>query len=207
MTTSTHYISTYCHITPQQVSVDGVVLHSNTSETFENFLKQLYKEHSCRYPKFFKMDTMSKLAFMGAEFLLKSAKEATTEVQNTALVFSNKSSSLETDRKHQESIASETEFYPSPAVFVYTLPNIGIGEVAIRHQLQTENAFFVFESFEANFLQKYTVSLLREGKCNSALCGWVEVDKTENHGFFYLVEATGKWQHTEKNITTFYNKI
>ena len=32
---------------------------------------------------------------------------------------------------------------------MYTLPNIGIGEISIRHQLKSENGFFVFENYNA----------------------------------------------------------
>ena len=183
---------------------NGALFAEIDAANFEGFLKQLYVMLDCKYPKFFKMDTLSKLAFMGAELLLSEISENSSEHKRTALVFSNRSSSLETDRKHQEAISSHVEQYPSPAVFVYTLPNIGVGEVAIRHKLQTENAFFVFETFEPEFLQKYTVSLLNENKCDQVLCGWVEVDGNERHGFFYVVGRNGKWKHSAATIKNFF---
>ena len=201
-----YHISDFCHITTEEVSVHGTVLLKNETTNFDAFLKKIYQLKDLKYPKFFKMDSLSKLTFLGAELLLKN-NEITPEVlKETALVFSNKSSSLETDRKHQKSIHSKSDFYPSPAVFVYTLPNIGMGEVAIRHQLQTENAFFVFEQFQAEFLQKYTVSLLQEKKGKQVLCGWTEVDGDTRHGFFYLVTQHGTTPHTKQNIQNLYTQ-
>ncbi len=182
------------------------MLLKSEATDFDVFLKKVYQYQNLKYAKFFKMDTLSKLTFLGAELLLTGEENAAVIPKETALVFSNNSSSLETDRKHQKSIQSKAEFYPSPAVFVYTLPNIGMGEVAIRHQLQTENAFFVFEQFDAAFLQNYTVSLLQEKKCKQVLCGWTEVDGAKRHGFFYMVSQYGTTPHTKENIQNIYNR-
>lgn len=201
-----YQISGFCHITTEEVSVNGTVILKNKTTDFDAFLKNIYQLKELNYPKFFKMDSLSKLTFLGAELLLKKEVIPSETPKNTALLFSNKSSSLETDRKHQKSIQFKSEFYPSPAVFVYTLPNIGMGEVAIRHQLQTENAFFVFEEFQAEFLQKYTVSLLQEKKCEHVLCGWTEVDGETRHGFFYLVSPKGITPHTKQNIQNLYTQ-
>ena len=201
-----YFILDFCHITAEEVSVNGKVLLKNETADLDAFLKKAYQFQNLKYPKFFKMDTLSKITFLGAELLLKNESNVSENLKETALVFSNKSSSLETDRKHQKSIQLKTEFYPSPAVFVYTLPNIGMGEVAIRHQLQTENAFFVFEQFEAEFLQKYTVSLLQEKKCGQVLCGWTEVDGSTRHGFFYLVTQNGTMPYTKQNIQNLYTQ-
>jgi hypothetical protein len=99
-----------------------------------------------------------------------------SEKNSVALVFANRSASLDTDLKHQATIANPHEYYPSPAVFVYTLPNICLGEISIRHQLKTENSFFVFDSYEQAepFLQQYSQALLAQGKAQSVLMAWVE---------------------------------
>ena len=96
------------------------------------------------------MDNLSKLAFLAADLLLKNEVNEGEE-NNIALLFANKSSSLDTDVKHQESIADRQNYFPSPAVFVYTLPNICMGEISIRHKLYTENSFFIFAQFNAEF--------------------------------------------------------
>src|SRR5690606_9811213 len=104
--------------------------------------KQVYKENNSAYPKFFKMDNLCKLAFLASEFLLEDSKIGSTTQENMGIVLSNKSSSLNTDRKHQATINDKDNYFPSPALFVYTLPNIMIGEISIRHQIKGENVFF-----------------------------------------------------------------
>ena len=98
--------------------------------------------------------------------------------KNIAIVFSNNASSLESDRKHQNSINDKENYYPSPAIFVYTLPNIGIGEISIRHQLKSENGFFVFENYNANFHYNYEKSLINNNKSESVLGSFKEPKNT-----------------------------
>ena len=121
-------------------------------------------------------------------------------------MFSNKSSSLDTDRKHQESIQNKESYYPSPAVFVYTLPNICIGEISIKYKLHSENSFFIFDSFNASHLLTYSNSLLSSNKATQVLCGWVEFDNEDNYeAFIYLVAKEGTIKHRELDILTLYN--
>lgn len=201
-----HKIKSSCHIKMGKVILNGSVYFEADSETFEDFLKAFYKQENLKYPKFFKMDTLSKLAFLGSEMLLKNNARAPEANQHSALLFSNRSSSLETDRKHQKSIAEGAKRFPSPALFVYTLPNIGMGEVAIRHKMQTENAFFVFPEFNAVFLHEYSTAILKNKKCKEVLCSWVEVDKDKRHGFFYLVAGDGDMLHSTNIINELYTQ-
>ena len=125
---------------------------------------------------------------------------------DVAIVFSNQSASLDTDVKYQNSIQNKEEYFPSPAVFVYTLPNICIGEISIKHQLKSENAFFVFDSFNASFLENYANQLIQSNKAEKVLCGWVEIYQENYKSFVYLVEKQGEVVHNEKNTNLLYNK-
>jgi hypothetical protein len=89
---------------------------------------------------------------------------------------------------------------------VYTLPNICVGEISIKHQLKTENAFFVFEDFKPDFMSNYASYLLESGKTEKVLCGWVEYYKNEYKAFVYLVEKSGTIAHDKQNIQTLYNQ-
>lgn len=140
---------------------------------------------------------------LAAETLFKN-RNFTPEKEEIALILSNKSSSLDTDVKHQESIANVDEYFPSPAVFVYTLANICLGEISIKHNLQTENAFFVFDQMNADFLSIYTNQLLHSGKAKKALCGWVEFYDEKVEAFLYLVEKQGKFAHNTETIEKLY---
>src|ERR1700741_5650650 len=98
------------------------------------------------YPKFHKMDALSKLGLLCAEHALKNGDFLSKYPLNrVGIVLSNSASSLETDRQHQRSISDKSNYFPSPAIFVYTLPNIVIGEMAIKYKITGENAFFVSE--------------------------------------------------------------
>lgn len=191
------------------VSLNGNVLFSEVpitigAEDFSTFIKNAYKFLKTDYSKFFKMDNLSKLAFLAADVLLKK-ENLNEEENNIALIFSNKASSLDTDRKHQAAIENDAEYFPSPAVFVYTLPNICLGEISIKHRLYSENSFFIFDRFNAEHLQLYTNSLLRSGKAEKVLCGWVDLDENSYDAFLYLVEKEGEIENKTEEITRLYN--
>jgi len=196
------HIKNYCHIKKGAISLNGKVVYENTSTDFASFIKSAYTHFETDYSKFFKMDNLSKLAFMAAEMVLPAI--SSEEERNRAVVLSNRASSLDTDRKYQKSIADESNFYPSPAIFVYTLPNICIGEISIRHKLHSENSFFIFEAFNAEYLEDYADNLLQTEKAEDVLCGWVDVDKDEYEAFLYIVAETGDHPHTKEEITRLY---
>ncbi len=193
------YIQNYCSIKNNKVSLNGDLIFEETTEDIKSFLKSVYQFLNTKYSKFFKMDALSKLAFLSAEIILKDI-----ENRNIAIILSNNASSLDTDRKHQDSISDKENYYPSPAVFVYTLPNIGIGEISIRHQLKSENGFFVFEEYNANFHHNYENILIQNDKSEVVLAGWVNIDKDSYEAFLYLVSENGTIEHTEQNLKQLY---
>ena len=198
-------IQKVCTLSNEGLKVDGVAVMANSSDTFSEFAKRIYKHYEMSYPKFFKMDNLSKLAFLASEIVLSGfVKEG--EENNIALIFANQSASLDTDVKHQESIADKENYFPSPAVFVYTLANICIGEVSIKHKLNSENAFFVFDSFQAPFMHTYTVQLLKTDKADKVLCGWVELYQDNYKAVVYLVDKQENGvQHQIENINQIFN--
>lgn len=192
---NTYHIQRYCHIRDHAISLNGTSLYKSSIPNFSDFIKAAYKHLDTDYSKFFKMDNLSKLAFLTSNVLLNEETE-----KNIALVLSNKASSLDTDRKHQASINE----YPSPAVFVYTLPNICLGEISIKHQLYSENSFFVFDSFNADALFDYANSLLSEEKAEKVLCGWVNFDNGKYDAFLYVVAKKGTFVHSTAEINRLY---
>ena len=197
------YISAYCTIQNNTIDLNGVTVFETETGAFTDFAKSAYKNFEMNYPKFFKMDSLSKLAFLAAELLLKEEQGAESDI---ALLFSNKSSSLDTDIKFQESIDNREQYFPSPAVFVYTLPNICMGEISIRHNLKSENTFFIFEKFNPVLMSNYTNVLLSTGRADKVLCGWTEYYKETYRAFLYLVTATPGMPHDETTIQTLFNK-
>jgi len=195
-------IHTYCHIKENAVSVNGEPFFSSAAPTVSGFLKEAYQKLGISYPKFHKMDKMSKLALISSEIVLEGVENG----ENVALVFSNRAASLDTDINYQESISSPDNYYPSPAVFVYTLPNICAGEVSIRHGLNTENAFFVSEQFDTDKINAYTEYLLQSGKAEKVLVGWVEILENNYECFMYLVGTKGDIPYSKEQVLTIYNR-
>lgn len=198
------FIQSYSHIRNNTVSKNGTLLFENASEAFPDFIKSAYNALDTGYPKFFKMDNLSKLAFLAADVLLKEIPSATNKEQNIAIVLSNRASSLDTDRKHQASIANKEDYFPSPAVFVYTLPNICIGEISIKHRLFSENSFFIFDRFSAEHLADYTNGLFLNNKAEKVIGGWVDFDTDTYEAFLYLVSDKGSIPHNKKEINRLY---
>ena len=166
------YITGHCSIKDNKVVLNGDTVFTQDEASFSEFIKGLYTDQQFQYSKFFKMDNLSKLGFAAAEVLLRSIdiKEEKSEV---GVVLANSNSSLDTDVKHQESIL-DTNYFPSPSVFVYTLPNIVIGEICIKHKFTGENALLISEGFEADQLFDHTTNLFENGKVSSCLIGWVD---------------------------------
>lgn len=199
-----NYIHSFCTIQSNQIQLNGEVVFTTESNEFSDFSKKTYHNFTMNYPKFFKMDNLSKLAFIGSELLLNSVIDANQE-NNIALLFANKSSSLDTDVKYQNSISDAENYFPSPAVFVYTLPNICLGEIAIKNQLKSENSFFIFEAFNSEFMMRYSNVLINTKKADKVLCGWVEYFNEEYKAFLYLVTNEGTTEHNKNNIDKAFN--
>ena len=94
-----------------------------------------YRHFAFDYPKFYRMDNLSKLGWLAAEVLFQDVSIKPYQPEDVGIVLANRSSSLDTDIKYFESVKT----IPSPALFVYTLPNIVMGEICIRHVLKGEN--------------------------------------------------------------------
>jgi len=200
------YIQSYCHIKNDQLWLNGKDIFKDAQKNdLKGFLKNSYKNQNINYPKFFKMDNLSKLAILASELILSKIDVQEFD-NNIALVFSNNASSLDTDRKHQKTINDLDDYFPSPAIFVYTLPNIGIGEISIKHQLKSENAFFVFEEFNAGFHRNYENSLIQNKKSKAVLGGWINVDEENYSAFLYMVSEHGTIEHTEQNLLKLYKE-
>jgi hypothetical protein len=144
--------------------------HSSGSPQSAGFLPAVYQHFNWQYPKFFKMDNLSRLGWAATELLLEGWDAAAYQPQEVAVVLSNASSSLDTDYKYTQTMKE----IPSPSVFVYTLPNIVIGEICIRHRFKGENAFFLSAEFDAALLTRYVTYVLEAGIARACITGWVE---------------------------------
>lgn len=154
-----------------------------------NWTKSLYTAMNVNYPKFYKMDSLAKMAFLALQLMEKENKIAENESEEVAMIFANSSSSQSTDVKFIDSY--QVKGNPSPSLFVYTLPNILTGELSIFKKWYGENVFFIFEKFDAEFFIDQINFYLRKGS-KACLCGWVDaVDDEETCFLFYVTAENG----------------
>lgn len=198
------YISASCVISNHVVFKDGQPIFENKESGLSDFLVSVYRYLNIQYPKFHKMDNLSKLGWLANEVLLRDNFDiAKYRPEEIGIVLSNANSSLDTDIKYLET----TKEIASPALFVYTLPNIVIGEISIRHHFKGENAFFIFEEFDAEFIQQYVSNLVNNDILQCCICGWVELLNNEYKAALFLIEkdkSTNSVIFTKENLNKIY---
>ena len=175
--TTTHTI----RITPEEVILDQRKLWEGKKELGEqegkehhSLLTSLYKQMIGNYPKFYKMDGLSRLGFVASEILLNAEKGETDEER--AIIFFNHSSSIASDRNYKESINDKNNYFPSPSIFVYTLPNIVTGEIAIRNHFHGETSFFILPDKDERMMEEILQASCRDAQSKSFLTGWIDYE-------------------------------
>lgn len=175
--TTTHTI----RITPEEVILDQRKIWEGKEELGEqeglehhSLLTYLYKQMIGDYPKFYKMDGLSRLGFVASEILLNAEKGDTDEER--AIIFFNHSSSIASDRNYKESIKDKDNYFPSPSIFVYTLPNIVTGEIAIRNHFQGETSFFILPDKDEKMMEEILLASCRDAQSKSFLTGWIDYE-------------------------------
>ena len=182
-------ITRYSAVKPPVLILNNSIAGGIESVDITEFLKTAYRKLNISYPKFFKMDDLCKLAFLSAEILLKDAAILTKyPSEEIGMILLNSSSSLQTDEKHQESINDRSNYFPSPSVFVYTLPNIMIGEIAIRNKIKGENCVFIGEKPDAHLIFTLTDELFSQNRVRCCISGWIDAYKGNLSSCLMLVE-------------------
>ena len=185
------FITTYCHLDNESCSVNGKVIANRDTESPDSWFKQLYKNQEFLYPKFYKMDTLSQAGFILSELIKRAQPTIATTYgdDEIAMVFANQFSSADTDLRFRKSYQEQGA--PSPALFVYTLPNIVIGEIAILNKWYGENMFAVLPKFAPDFFVSYADILMSTGS-KAVLCGWLGIAEEKVNVFLFLVENEGQ---------------
>lgn len=175
--TTTHTI----RITPEEVILDQRKIWEGKEELgkqegleHHSLLTSLYKQMIGDYPKFYKMDGLSRLGFVASEILLNAEKGETDKEK--AIIFFNHSSSIASDRNYKESIKDKDNYFPSPSIFVYTLPNIVTGEIAIRNHFHGETSFFILPDKDKKMMEEILQASCRDVQSKSFLTGWIDYE-------------------------------
>ena len=187
--------------------LNGELLFESANKCFDmnDFLSEIYTFLGIEYRKFFKMDTLSKAGFVSSEFLLQMFDREQPK-EDMGIIFFNHSSSLEADKAYQRTISDKDNYFPSPAVFVYTLPNIVAGEIAIRNKIHGETAFFIFPLFQSTSIEEVVKGVFYDSDLRYLLVGWVEIDDNELDVCMMLCESDeeGLIEFNSENIEKIY---
>ena len=168
-------------------------------------ITEFYRSMQFDYPKFFKMDGLSKLGFLASEMIFKDDENRFEPSENTAVICFNRSSSLDIDTQYQATICDNDNYFPSPSLFVYTLPNIVTGEISIRNKFFGQTFFYLCKQFDA----RQIVGTVRNAFCDKAttavLAAWIEHFEEKREVFMMLIEnGKGDMELTEEQVNILY---
>jgi hypothetical protein len=198
------YINRFAHIRNRAVFRMGELVCRDIRGSLDDFLVSAFEGLGINYPKYYKMDASSKLGFLGTEMLLDNLRlEDDYKPEEVALILSNAHGSLDTDLRFFES----TKTMASPALFVYTLPNIVAGEICIRNNIKGENAFFVWPRFDVKQMHDYVEMVMTSDKTKACIAGWVDVMGSQHDVFLYLTEKKKRenaLEHTAVQLQKLY---
>jgi 3-oxoacyl-[acyl-carrier-protein] synthase-1 len=188
--------------------VAKITKHIKLSFNSSAEITELYRSLQLDYPKFFKMDGMSKLGFLAAEMIFKENKNRFEPRENIAVICFNRSSSLDTDTQYQATIHDNENYFPSPSLFVYTLPNIVAGEIAIRNKFFGETFFYICKKFDARQIVGTVKNAFCDKTTTAVLAAWIECFKEKREVLMILVEnEDGNMEFTEEQLNILYNNI
>ncbi len=192
--------SHHVQITTNSVMVDGKSLEIKGKTDDASMLTAIYKQYVGGYPKYYKMDGLSRLGFIASELLLKAENDSLLEESGSdvpslpqhpfdrAVILFNRSSSIDSDKKYLASIGDKNGYFPSPSIFVYTLPNIVTGEIAIRHGYHGETSFYVLAEKDEEQMQEILQTAFMDAQTQSALTGWLDYeDATHFEADLYII--------------------
>ena len=133
-------------------------------------LTQLYRQEVGDYPKFFKMDVLSRLGFLLTERLVGSDENRFQPREDRAVLVFSREGCVANDRNY---VATMMDF-PSPSLFVYTLPNIVAGEIAIRNKYAGETSAFVLEKYDEKAIFELVRQAFQDPVTQSAVVIWAD---------------------------------
>jgi len=191
----------HCSIKGNEVKVGGklILKTQNDTGTSKQF-KEIYSFLNIKYPKFHKMDMLAKLAFLASEFIVRDEKVQIYE-EDTAILLANKNSTENVDRKYNETI-QEDNYFPNPSLFVYTLPNVMIGEISIRNNLKGETLFLACDGFDADLFNEMKGAM----KFKNILFGYVDYkDETDFETHLFFGEKADDGENLKEKLNLLYN--
>lgn len=171
-----------------EVLVNDSTVFSDKSADFGTFIRGAFKSRGENNMKFYKMDDLCKLGYVAAAWLLDGIEFGEEEC---GMVLSGKYGCLDTDMKHQQIIDKEGDAASSPAVFVYTLPNVVAGEISIRHHIKGENTWFWSDDRTMSDLKHYASLMAGASDLRYCIIGHLDFLNGEYFAKFELWSVAG----------------
>ena len=134
---------------------------------------EIFKKFLADGSRFFKMDLYSRLAYVGTSLLAKDALAA-CDPEDRAMVIFTENGSVLADRKHLSTFSNPEEFFPSPAVFINTLPNVVLGEIAVKNDIKGETTLVLLPRRDEAAMHRIVEATTAATKPSALLCGWVD---------------------------------
>lgn len=197
------HIQQYIQWKHNKIIRNGKLLFDVEEQDCLNIPTAVYQRTGISYPKFFKMDVLSRVAFLAAELIVPPTEDVNKN--DIATVISTSSGCLDVDKKFEESRGS----HASPALFVYTLPNIMLGEICIRHGFKGEQICTLSERSDAAWTYFSVSDLLTRRGTEACLCGHVEATENSIEAFLFWVNkkepTSTALPFTNKNLQHIFN--
>lgn len=181
-------ISNRIKINREVIARDNVSLPELLQENNSLSPEKFYDHLQCNYPKFFKMDKLCKWAMAGAAYLFSDNDLLYTGIDKNmiAVILTTSHGCLDVDKRYYDGNS-----VPSPALFVYTLPNIMLGEICIRYGFKGEQLCMVSEKFDAEELYFTTHDVITNRGMEACLCGWVDATSDQYNVCLFWVTKNG----------------
>jgi len=161
------------HIQPDKVILNGEA--ESYESTGSALVSEIFKKKLLDGSRFFKMDIFSRLAYVATGLLAKDAL-AGYAPEDIALFIFTQNGSVLADRKHLSTFSNPEDFYPSPAIFINTLPNVVLGEIAVMNTIKGETTLVMLPYRDDALIDRIVKASLSSTRPSVMIYGWVDCE-------------------------------
>lgn len=169
-----------------------------------SFLTSIYRNEKINYPKFHKMDNLCKAGYLCA-LSITNNNPYLLNSKSTSVICFNREASLESDKNYTKTIIDNDNYFPAPALFVYTLPNIVTGEICISNKIFGESSMYITENFNCRQIAQQVIGAF-DTKTEYVLAGWLDCLNSRSQALFMLFGGS-KEEHDYEKIMSKLNTI
>lgn len=157
-------------------------------------LNYIYANYLDDYPRFFRMDALCKLGHIASELLIKQdmkgkgdislAYDVESNAHDTAVILFCNTGSLVSDCQYETVLYQKK---PCAGDFVYTLPNIVAGEIAIRNGFKGPTAMYLLNRKDLKLIETIVQTSKLAEEISSVLYGWIDLESDVRYEADFLL--------------------